>query len=128
MTHRNHNGNFSRSLQCALAGVAYVLRTQANMRFHFLAAGAVLLAALALGVTAGDFALLFFAIFLVLTAEMFNTALEKVVDLVTAEYHPLARAAKDAAAGAVLLAALNSVLIGLLVFLPRLAGILVNRK
>ncbi|OAT85788.1 diacylglycerol kinase [Desulfotomaculum copahuensis] len=128
MTHRTHNDNFSRSLRCALVGVAYALRTQANMRFHFLAAAVVLLAALALGVTAGEFALLFFAVFLVLTAEMFNTAVEKVVDLITSEYHPLARAAKDAAAGAVLLAALNSVIIGLLVFLPRLAGILVNRK
>jgi len=121
---RTRRDGFRHSLRCALAGVACALHTQANMRFHLLAAVLVLLAGAFFRLPPGDFALLVLAIFLVLTAEMFNTAVEKTVDLVTDEYHPLARAAKDVAAGAVLLAALGSVIIGLLVFLPRLAEML----
>lgn len=63
-------------------------------------------------------AIVFFAMALVMVAEMVNTAVEKTVDLVTQEYHPLAGRAKDAAAGAVLLAAFFSVCIGIFVFLP----------
>ncbi|MGB9802838.1 diacylglycerol kinase, partial [Desulfofundulus sp.] len=59
-------------------------------------------------------------------AEMFNTAVEKVVDLYSSQYHPLARVAKDVAAGAVLLAALNSIVVGLLVFYPYLYAFVRN--
>jgi diacylglycerol kinase (ATP) len=64
-----------------------------------------------------ELAILAFAISLVILAELFNTAVETVVDLVTTDYHPLAKVAKDVAAGAVLVAAVNSVLIGLLLFI-----------
>src|SRR5205814_4732405 len=64
-----------------------------------------------------ELALLAFAISLVILAELFNTAVETVVDLITTDYHPLAKVAKDVAAGAVLVAAVNAVLIGLLLFL-----------
>lgn len=108
---------FGKSLGYALAGLAYALRTQANMRFHFGAALLVLVAALGLGVEVGELILLFFAVALVLVAEMFNTAVEAVVDMCTGKtYHPLAKVAKDVAAGAVLLAALNSVVVSILVF------------
>ena len=60
------------------------------------------------------------AIFLVMTMEMMNTSLERVVDLFTDEYHPLARLAKNAAAGAALLAALYAVIVGLVIFLPKI--------
>jgi diacylglycerol kinase len=60
------------------------------------------------------------AIFLVMTMEMLNTSLERVVDLFTDEYHPLARLAKNAAAGAALLAALYAVIVGLVIFLPKI--------
>jgi len=65
---------------------------------------------------------LFSAVFLVMTMEMMNTSLERVVDLFTREYHPLARLAKNAAAGAALLAAIYAVIVGMLVILPRLVS------
>jgi diacylglycerol kinase len=113
-------GSFRKSLGYALAGLAYALRTQPNMRFHFGAALVVVALALLLRVGVRDFVFLLFAIVLVVIAEMFNTAVETVVNLYTDKYHPLARVAKDVAAGAVLLAALNSVVVGLLVFYPYL--------
>lgn len=85
------------------------------MRNHFAAALAVLLAALFLRVTAIEFALLSLSILFVLSAELFNTAIEAVVDLVTPEYHPLAKIAKDTAAGAVLVAAMGAAIIGYMI-------------
>jgi diacylglycerol kinase len=84
------------------------------MLVHLLAAVAVLLIALMLGLTLLEFALLALAITLVLFAELINTALEVVVDLVSPEYHPLARRAKDVAAGAVLVASVGAVIMGYL--------------
>ncbi|WP_307401756.1 diacylglycerol kinase family protein [Desulfofundulus luciae] len=112
--------NFRNSLGYALSGLVYALRTQPNMRFHFGAALVVVALALLLGVGVRDFVFILFAIALVVIAEMFNTAVETVVNLYTDKYHPLARVAKDVAAGAVLLAALNSMVVGLLVFYPYL--------
>jgi diacylglycerol kinase (ATP) len=85
------------------------------MRIHFLSALAVLLVALFLRVTALEFSLLALSILVVLCSEMINTAVEAVVDLVSPEYHPLAKIAKDTAAGAVLLAACGAGITGYLV-------------
>ena len=104
----------------ALAGLSYALRTQPNMRFHLAAALAVLVTAFILGVNRYELLFLLLAITLVLLAEMFNTALEAVVDLASPSFHPLARAAKDVAAGAVLLAALYAVATGVVIFYPYL--------
>lgn len=104
----------------ALAGIAYAWATQGNFRFHVRAALVVLLAAFLLRLSPQELAFLFFAIFFVLAAEMLNTAVELAVDLFGPGHHRLAKAAKDAAAGAVLLAAVNSVIVGLLVFGPHL--------
>ncbi|MGB9904123.1 MAG: diacylglycerol kinase [Desulfotomaculales bacterium] len=111
----------------ALAGVAYAWSTQSNFRFHVGAAILVLLAAGLLRVSAGELLFLFFAIFLVLVAEMLNTAVELAVDLFGPGHHRLAKAAKDVAAGAVLLAAANSVVAGLLVFGPHIWALLARR-
>lgn len=85
------------------------------MRNHFLSALAVLLAALFLRVTQVEFALLSLSILFVLFAELINTAIEAVVDLVTPDYHPLAKIAKDTAAGAVLIAAIGAATIGYMI-------------
>ncbi|MBT1073037.1 diacylglycerol kinase [Geobacter chapellei] len=85
------------------------------MRNHFISAAGVLLAALFVRVTAIEFALLALSILFVLFAELFNTAVEAVVDLVSPDYHPLAKVAKDTAAGAVLMAAIGAALMGYLV-------------
>jgi len=105
---------FIGSLNCAIEGVLWAAKTQRHMLVHLLAAVAVLLLALTLRLTLLEFALLSLAIILVLFAELMNTALEVVVDLVSPEYHPLARRAKDVAAGAVLVASVGAVIMGYL--------------
>jgi diacylglycerol kinase (ATP) len=104
------------SFNFAFEGVIHVLRTQRNMRIHFAIAAAVLIAALALGVDKGELIALLLAISFVLIAEMINTALEAGIDVATTSFDPLAKLAKDIAAGAVLIATVNAVAIGYLVF------------
>jgi diacylglycerol kinase (ATP) len=109
------------SFNYAFEGIIHVLRTQRNMRFHFAAALAVLLAALALGVTRLELIALLLAISFVLIAEMVNTAIEGAIDVATTSFDPMAKLAKDIAAGAVLIATVNAVAIAYLVFAEQLA-------
>jgi diacylglycerol kinase len=111
---------FLRSFSFAGQGVWHVVRTQRNMRVHLAAAAAVIILALILRVSAVDWACLLGVIGLVLTAEALNTVVEAVVDLCTDEFHPLAKIAKDVAAGAVLISSLAAAGVGIAVFLPRL--------
>ena len=104
----------------AFSGLRYALRTQRNARVHaFIAALAILLGIL-LRISSVEFALVFVAITSVFIAEMFNTVFELCVDLASPEYHPLAKIAKDVAAGAVLLNAMLAVVIALFVYVPHL--------
>jgi len=107
------------SFNAAVAGIVHVLKTQRNMRVHFLAAALVLVASVVLGMAFEDLLFLVSAIVLVLLAEMFNTAIEMTVDLAQEGYHPLARIAKDVSAGAVFLASIYAVAVGYLVFFTR---------
>ncbi|MGA8943106.1 MAG: diacylglycerol kinase family protein [Thermoactinomyces sp.] len=109
-----------RSFVYALEGLKYTVVTQRNMRFHFLSALGVLLLCLYLPISKVEVLVLFATIVLVLSAELFNTAIEAVTDMVTKEYHPLAKVAKDVAAGAVLLTAGFAVIVGISVFYPYL--------
>jgi len=109
-----------RSFSFAGQGVWHVIRTQRNMRVHLLAAVAAIAVGLALRIDATDWACILTVIGLVLTAETLNTVVEAVVDLCTDEFHPLAKAAKDMAAGAVLISSAAAVGVGIAVFLPRL--------
>ncbi len=102
----------------ALSGLWYVLRTQRNMRVHLSIAALAVLVGIVLHISAIEFALIFVTITIVFIAEMFNTVFELCVDLASPEYHPLAKIAKDVAAGAVLLSAIFAVVIGLFVFGP----------
>ncbi|MEZ0255469.1 MAG: diacylglycerol kinase family protein [Chthoniobacter sp.] len=104
----------------AWRGVMVLFRTQANARIHAMVALAVVGAGFAFHISAGEWCAVSGAIALVLVAEAINTAIEAVVDLASPEVHPLAGRAKDVAAGAVLIAAVVSVVIGLLVFGPHL--------
>lgn len=112
-----------KSFTFAWAGLRYLLRTQPNFCIHLVAAGAVVLASVWLGVGGVELAVLALAIGLVLAAEALNTALEALVDLASPTYHPLAKVAKDVGAAAVLLAALAAVVVGLVVLVPRLLAI-----
>lgn len=107
------------SFNAAVAGIVHVLKTQRNMRFHFLAAVLVLLASVVLRMAFVDLLFLISAIVLVLLAEMINTAIEMTIDLVQESYHPLARIAKDVSAGAVFLVSIYAVAVGYLVFFTR---------
>jgi diacylglycerol kinase (ATP) len=104
------------SFNYAFEGIIHVLRTQRNMRIHFAIAAAVLIAALALGVDRVELIALLIAISFVLIAEMINSALEAGIDVATTSFDPLAKLAKDIAAGAVLIATVNAVAVGYLVF------------
>ena len=109
------------SFNYAIEGVIHVLRTQRNMRLHFAAAVAVIVAAVAVGVSKIELIVLLISIAFVLVAEMINTAVEGAIDAATTSFDPMAKLAKDIAAGAVLIASVNAVAIGYLVFAGKAA-------
>lgn len=109
---------FFKSFMYAFAGIRAVC-SERNFRFHLFAMGVVIIAGFLTGISANEWTILLLAIAAVLSLEMTNSAIERIVDLVTDEFHPLAKRAKDLAAGAVLIAAIFSVIIGLIIFLPK---------
>jgi diacylglycerol kinase (ATP) len=109
------------SFNYAFEGIIHVLRTQRNMRIHFVIAAVVLVVAFAAGVTKFELIALLLAIAFVLIAEMVNTAVEHAIDVATTSFDPMAKLAKDIAAGAVLIATATAVAIGYVVFASRLA-------
>lgn len=106
----------------AVAGIVYAIKSQRNMKIHMVAALLVLGLSVYLRISSREFLIIFFAITLVVMAELLNTAVEAVVDLYIQEFHPLARTAKNVAAGAVLLAAANSLVVAYIIIFPRLEG------
>ncbi len=108
------------SFNFAFEGIIHVLRTQRNMRIHFMIAAGVLVAALIVGVSRIELVVLLMAISFVLIAEMINSALEAGIDVATTSFDPLAKLAKDIAAGAVLIATINALAVGYLVFVDRI--------
>jgi diacylglycerol kinase len=117
---------FVASFGYAFSGLWHVLRTQRNARIHVVVALLAVAAGIFLRISAIEFALMFVAISGVFIAEMFNTALEACVDLASPQLHPLAKIAKDVAAGAVLVNAMLAVIIGLCIFGPHLWHLLVS--
>lgn len=110
------NKKITDSFNHAFEGILYALRTERNIRIHVFAALFILAFSLFFPLSRLELLMLFLAISFVIMAEMFNTAVETVVDAFTDQYHPLAKVAKDVAAGAVLVAALNAFLVGYLLF------------
>lgn len=104
------------SFKYAIEGIAYGFRTQKNMRIHTLALVLLVIAMIRISMELEDVCLILFAAMVVMVSEMINTAIEKTIDLYTENIHPLAKTAKDVAAGAVLLSALFAVTIGCLIF------------
>ncbi len=115
---------FIAGFRYAFRGLSYALRTQRNARVHVTIAILAILLGIVFHISAVEFALIFVAITGVFIAEMFNTVFELCIDLASPDYHPLAKVAKDVAAGAVLLSAMLSVVIGLFVFGPHLWDLL----
>ncbi len=108
------------SFRYAFEGIVHVLKTQPNARIHAAISIAVVLAGLWLGLDRVEWAILVVTMAVVWVAEFVNTAVEAAVDLATEEHHPLAKTAKDAAAGGVLAAAILAVVVGLLILGPPL--------
>jgi diacylglycerol kinase (ATP) len=108
------------SFNYAFEGIIYVVRTQRNMRIHFIVALGVLPLGVALGVSRIEMLALILAVAFVILMEMANTALEMTIDVATPAFDPRARAAKDIAAGMVLVSAVTALFVGYLVFAPRL--------
>lgn len=116
-------GNLLTSFNYAFDGIVHALRTERNMWIHFGIAALVLVAALFFALTRLEVIALLMAISFVVITEMFNTAVEHVVDLVTDEEDPRARIAKDVSAGAVLVAAVNAVAVAYLVFYDKITSV-----
>lgn len=112
---------FIGSCGCALKGTSFAFRSQRNFRIHLVVAAVVLFGGAALGLNRQEFILLLLTVTLVLVTELVNTALEFAMDLVEARDHPVVRHAKDVSAGAVLMAVTGSVVVGALLFGPKLA-------
>lgn len=106
---------FIDSVNCAIDGIFWATRTQKHMRRHFISALVLLFAVLFLRVSSLEFTLLAVSVSFVLFAELLNTAVEAVVDLVSPDYHPVAKTAKDVAAGGVLVAAIGAAVMGYLI-------------
>jgi diacylglycerol kinase len=117
---RNFIVSRAHAFRHAFRGWWFVVRTQRNAWIHAIVTTLVVLAALWLRLPIRDWAMLLLSIALVWTAEFINTALEAVVDLASPQHHPLAKVGKDVGAAAVLIAALTSVLVGVLILGPPL--------
>ena len=109
------------SFNHAINGIVDAVRTQRNMKIHVVAAVLVLGACFFMDISKAEFLAVTITITMVIAAEMFNTAIEAVVDLNTNYYHPLSKIAKNTAAGAVLITAVNAVLVGYIVFWDKLS-------
>lgn len=116
--------NLAESFRFAWQGLRLAFRTQRNLRIDLAAALAAVVAAWVLELPPGESALVVLAAAAVIAAELFNSALEALVDLVQAQADPLARRAKDMAAAAVLVLAVGAAVVGGVLFLPRLVGLL----
>ncbi|MDD4202985.1 MAG: diacylglycerol kinase [Candidatus Omnitrophica bacterium] len=113
---RLEKSKFIDSLNVAVEGFIYVMKTQRNMRIHFLVAILVLVLGIYLDFSKTDFLFVLLAATLVLVTEMLNTSIEFIVDLMKVGYHPVAKIIKDVSAGAVFISAVNSILTGYIVF------------
>ena len=111
------HSNFIESFNAAIEGFLYVMKMERNMRAHFILAILILLLGIYLNFTPLEITVLTITIVLVLVAEMINTAIELIVDIVVKEeFHPLARIIKDISAGAVLITAINAAIVGYILF------------
>lgn len=111
------------SFNYAISGVVHTARTQRNMQIHLVVALCVLLACFFFEISKIEFLVLAITSTLVIATEVVNTAIEATIDMSTNHYHPLAKIAKNASAGAVLITTLNAVLVGYIIFWDKISEI-----
>lgn len=112
------------SFKYAFTGIKTSFKTEQNMKIHILIMILVILAGIILKIDALDWIILIIMISLVISAELFNTTIETVVDMITKEKNEKAKIAKDVAAGAVLVLAIGSVIIGFIIFIPKILNLI----
>ena len=122
----NELDRFKFSFRNALIGIKTAYRSQRNLRIHLFIAVIVIIAAIFLKVSYFDWLILILSIMLVIIAELFNTALEFTVDLSSPEFSHQAKKAKDVSAAGVLVTSLFAVLIGILIFFPKVTKIIIS--
>jgi len=110
--------SLKQSFHFALKGIKNVFVMERNMKLHAMAAFLAIITGCYFGISRIEWGLLIITIFVVIIAEAINTAIERVVDMITSNYHPLAELAKNAAAGAVLISAVNAVVMAIIIFSP----------
>ena len=123
MSLSNYLNSRIRSFKYAFNGLAELVVNEPNMRIHLLAAGVAVFAGVWFAITPAEWALVVLSIAAVISAEAMNTAIEHIADLISPEYHPLVKKAKDVAAAAVFLLATGAAVIGTIIFLPRIIAL-----
>lgn len=117
-----------RSFKYAFSGLIYVVLNEQNIRIHLIISVVVLLLAYLLQIPTIHWLIVLIVIGIVLALEIMNTAIERTIDLITEEYHPLAKVAKDVAAASVLVFSIFAAIIGLIIFLPPLIKFVLGGK
>ena len=118
------NKSFIKAAKYSLEGILYFIKDGRNIKIQIVAAILVVIAAIILKVSAIEMAILGLTIFLVFAFEVMNTSIEKLADLYTMEYNLKVKAIKDTAAGAVSLVALGAVVVGVIIFGPKILALL----
>jgi len=112
------------SFKYAFAGIKELFVSQPNAKIHLFAAICVGIVGWYVGLSHAEWAIITLTIACVIAAEAFNTALEYLTDLVSPEHHPLAGKVKDVAAAGVLITAIGAIIVGLVIFLPKIFAII----
>jgi len=120
----NRRKQFIKSLNHAIDGFRYLYGTQNNVRIHFIITIGIIILSILLGISIIEWGLIFLAMGLVWITESFNTVYERMFDLVDPTINPLVKIGKDVSAAAVLISAFVSIIVGIMIFLPRILSIL----
>ena len=123
---RLKNKGFINAWENAFKGIIYAVTTQGNIQKQLVVAVIVMILSLFFNLTRAEFLCLMFTVILIIVAEMINTAIETVVDLYTDLYHPKAKIAKDVGAGAVVISAINALIVAYFLFFDKIADIGLN--
>jgi len=113
-----------RSFKYALKGIVYVIWNEANFTIHIIAASLVIILGIICDLSPTEWFFIILTIAMVMTAEIFNSAVEQLVDIIRPEQNKKAGRIKDISAGAVLISAITAIIIGLLIFVPKLLQLL----
>lgn len=118
-----HKDPFYKSLGYAISGIIQCIQKERNIKIHLVFMFLVIICGFLFRLSITEWLVCILLFGLVISLELVNTAIEAVVDLCTQEYHPLAKIAKDTAAGAVLISAIASVVIALIIFVPKILSL-----